>query len=188
MWKTVVGYPGYEVSDAGDVLSLLRRVPCACGSTRTQYGRLLKAAIAKNGYRVVTLRRHNRSHTVYVQRLVAAAFVPRSEPEATVVMHLGDDKTDNRAVNLAWGTAAENMRSARENGLIPVIRGEARKNAELTDDLVRLIRHRCKAGASERCLARELGIPRSRVAYALRGGWTHVPSESAPAGGNRRAR
>ena len=53
--------------------------------------------------------------TYRVQKLVLDAFVgPR--PAGAVARHLNDIGIDNRLVNLAWGTASENMRDCATNG------------------------------------------------------------------------
>lgn len=68
---------------------------------KTQYGHLM----------VVPQRRKNR----LVHRLVAEAFIgPR--PEGADIRHLNGVHTDNRAVNLAYGTRTENIMDAIAHG------------------------------------------------------------------------
>lgn len=105
-WRTIPGVdPAYQVSDLGNVRSF------------KVYGapapRLLKQA-DKDGYRVVQLSRER----FLVHRLVLAAFVgPR--PHGMLTRHLNGKRDDNRLVNLAYGTASENMADRLEHGNDP---------------------------------------------------------------------
>lgn len=54
----------------------------------------------------------------YLHQWVLWAFTgPR--PEGLVARHLNDKPTDNRAVNLVWGTKRENHLDMRRNGIRP---------------------------------------------------------------------
>jgi hypothetical protein len=104
-WRPVVGYEGlYEVSDQGQIRSL-------------RLGRILRTHPATaGGYPQLHLRDHNsvKKH-LNVHPLVATAFHgPR--PDGHECRHLNGDPTDNRAVNLCWGTAAENAQDRIDHG------------------------------------------------------------------------
>lgn len=95
----------YEVSNLGRVRRIGGRVlrPMACGEKR-QSGQTLKVRIATNPRRDVA-----------VAELVLRAFVgPR--PAGKLVMHLDDDKHNNAASNLQWGTPAENAQDMARKG------------------------------------------------------------------------
>ena len=57
-----------------------------------------------------------RGKSARVHRIVAEAFLPNPN-NLPIVMHLNNDKSDNRVENLAWGTQAENTRAAFRDGL-----------------------------------------------------------------------
>jgi len=103
VWKSIPGWVGaYEVSDDGQVRSLDR---IAAG--HRVKGRILKPGHNKKGYRVVTFTRPGVRKSYPVHRLVAEAFIGEL-PQGWHTMHINGDNTDNRAVNLRYGTPSEN--------------------------------------------------------------------------------
>jgi NUMOD4 motif/HNH endonuclease len=109
-WRAVVGYEGfYEVSSRGRIRSLPRG---------KRPGRMRKLNRRKDGYLDIQLRVNNIISNQLVHRLVAAAFCPR-QPHETIARHLNDERTDNRAENLAWGTLSDNTQDCLRNGLHP---------------------------------------------------------------------
>lgn len=87
----------YQVSDTGQVVSLLR------GGAKQ-----LRQALDPSGYAFVHLRKDGRGHTLRVHCLVALAFIgPRPFPAAQV-RHLDNDMRNNTLGNLAYGTSREN--------------------------------------------------------------------------------
>lgn len=108
-WRPVTGFEGrYEVSDQGRVRSLPR--------PRSRGG-LLNAWV-NNHYLRVCLGRRGMS----VHRLVAGAFLPPAGTGQDQVRHLNGDPMDNRATNLAWGTASENASDKIVHGTNPQLR------------------------------------------------------------------
>ena len=91
----VNGFNDYEVFEDGRVWSNKRN-------------KFLFGGVATGGYRVVTLRKNNKSYTKLVHRLVAEGFIPNPDnlPE---VHHINEDKTDNRVENLMWVSREENV-------------------------------------------------------------------------------
>lgn len=110
-WRPVLGFEGYyEVSSAGEVRSVDRRVQYSDGHWQTATGRALVQGIKKRtGYRVVSLYRGNRGHTRSVHRLVLEAFVG-ARPHGLEARHADGNPANNAATNLSWGTHLENMR------------------------------------------------------------------------------
>lgn len=126
-WKEITGFPGYEVSNNGQV----RR------------GTSIKAQFAdRKGYLSVRLWMHGKSHTRFVARLVAAAFIGE-RPEGMVVCHINGIKDDNHVENLKYGTPTENEHDKRRHGTAPI--GERHPAAKLTEDKVLTIRARYRA-------------------------------------------
>jgi hypothetical protein len=90
MWKKIEGYPGYEVSDQGDL--------------RNSRGWILKPATVR-GYKLIVLTKKH----FYIHRLVAAAFLGPC-PEGKEVDHKNNIRSDNRLENLQYLTHSENLR------------------------------------------------------------------------------
>ena len=107
----------------------------------------------------------------WIHRLVLEAFVgPR--PRGAFGLHGNDDREDNRAANLRWGTRAENAADARRNGR--AVRGRRVGTAKLTPAIVRVMRQRYPA-TSAAALGAEVGVSRSAASAAIRGDtWGHV--------------
>lgn len=96
-WARVPGAGRYEVSDGGQVRSLVGKRP-----------RLLKTPLDAHGYPQVNIYRDDRTRWhVQVHKLVALVHIgPRSEVD---IRHLDGDKTNNAVSNLAYGTRSENL-------------------------------------------------------------------------------
>lgn len=87
-WKEIPEFPGYEVSDQGQVRN---------GSTL----RILSLHANGRGFIQVTLRRDFNNHIRAVHKLVACAFMDWG-PEGTVPIHINGDRRDNTVGNLDW--------------------------------------------------------------------------------------
>jgi hypothetical protein len=89
-WTSIPDFPGYLVSSMGFV----RR------ETATQD---ISIRINNTGTACVSLWREGRSHNRSLPRLVADAFLPRSQLEAfDTPINLNGDGLDNRVSNLMW--------------------------------------------------------------------------------------
>ena len=80
-------------------------------------GKQLKIWINKGGYPMITLGTKDGKQKKYrIHILKAKAFLFGPIPlGANVVRHLNDIKTDNRLINLAWGTTSDNVRDCIVN-------------------------------------------------------------------------
>ena len=98
-WKDVVGCPGYEVSNLGQVRS--------SNYNHTGKPKLLKQQLIAQGYLRVVLWINKKPYTKMVHRLVAEAFIPNPD-NLPQVNHKDENKTRNVADNLEWCTALYN--------------------------------------------------------------------------------
>lgn len=120
IWQEIEGYEGYySVSSMGRMKSLSRPEPAKLGVVRTRKETIMRCAVGKRGYLVVSLRRPGEKQVKRpVHRLVAIAFV-RNEFGLNEINHIDGDKLNNRCDNLEWCTHAHNMAHGWDNGLMP---------------------------------------------------------------------
>jgi hypothetical protein len=112
IWRPVSGYEGYyEVSNLGQVRSVARRIVHTNGHIQTFGVRTLKTMLHRDGYLYTRLCVGGVCRKFFVQRLVAGAFVPNRKGTPQV-NHKNGIKADNRAENLEWVTAQENIAHA----------------------------------------------------------------------------
>lgn len=154
-WKTIGKFPNYEVSVSGQVRNVVTgRVlrPMWTGSKRKQYAtvRLSDGTTVKD---------------CKVHVLVLEAFVgPR--PPGAVARHRDDDATNNAAINLRWGTYADNAQDRIRNGRDANMRATPEQAAE--------IYRRRSAGEAGKALAAEFNVSQQTVCDIFKGRRTVV--------------
>lgn len=143
-WADIEGTGGsYRVSDRGRVLSLKRKAPAILKQKTVQHG----------GFSQVGLTIDGKTTSMYVHRLVAAAFVPNPEC-LPVVEHINGDNSDNRAENLRWVDYKLNGFAEGRHEKRPVVRSDGKEYACVSD------------------AALDLGIDRTAAFDALKSGKT----------------
>lgn len=97
-WRDIDGYNGmYQVSDLGRVRS-----------HKSGGWEVMKQQKQNKGYLRVGLVKDKNLKLFLVHRLVANAFIPNTDESKTLINHINEIKTDNRASNLEWCTARYN--------------------------------------------------------------------------------
>lgn len=111
VWKKVVGWPDYEVSNTGHVRSLNRL--SANGSKLR--GKRLAPNTSPAGHQYVTLYREHVKTKRSIHRVVLEAFVgPR--PDGMETCHGDGNPANNRVENLRWDTHSENTKDRVRHG------------------------------------------------------------------------
>lgn len=157
-WREVIGFPGYEVSNEGQVRG-----------SRGTYGararpRLLKASPARNGYVRVSLRRAGKTVYRNVHALVAEAFI--GPAQGRQVRHKDNDRTNPVLTNLEYGTNMDNVLDRQRQGTW----GNA-----LSEDTVRKIVIDLDAGLTQSIIAAKHGTTQTTVSSINLGKtWNHV--------------
>lgn len=181
-WRPVVGIPGYDVSNTGQVRSL-RTHYHRNGSLVPMQPRILKPLIRRS----VTGRPTGMSLSIsidakkedrYVHRMVLEAFIGPC-PMGHECCHGDGDPTNNKLTNLRWDTRQSNNKDMDRHGtrIIPTKRlGEEHPCTVLTADEVRSILSikEWKYGMGV-YFARKLGVDGTVISRIRRGKtWGHL--------------
>lgn len=145
IWKDVADYEGYySVSNLGRVKSVKREIQMngsnqfgKCFNTKYIPEKILKPC-EYNGYYCVSLWKNHKMKLVKIHRLVAEAFLGKSE---LTVNHKDGNKQNNNVYNLEYLTSADNTRHAIRTGLRNSV-GENNPKHKLTKNDVITIRVR----------------------------------------------
>lgn len=123
-WRDIFdGY--YEVSEDGDIRRK-KPHPLTFGGS----GKVLKQFPSKKGYLLVTLCRNSICKKFSTHSLVAVAFIGE-RPKGMQVNHKDGNKLNNHYSNLEYISGLDNMRHARDNGLLKPVRGKKHYKTKL---------------------------------------------------------
>ena len=154
-WRSIPGWPEYQVSDTGAV----RRVGCASGA---RVGRILRQLRNKNtGYFSVCLSQHAVQVRIDVHRLVAIAFHGPRPSADHLVAHNDGSRTNNHASNLRWATQSENVRDCRGHGT--ALLGVRNPMSRLDEVNVKSIRRMKVLGIPRPVIAEGFGLHKRTV-------------------------
>ncbi len=99
-WRPVKYYPGYFVSDKGNVMSNRFKTPPI----------ILKPKLRWDGYYEVALWKKGKRKFYKVHRLVMITFFPIKGTWQLQVNHKDKNRINNAFTNLEWCTPAENIK------------------------------------------------------------------------------
>ena len=127
IWKNI--NKEYEISNLGNV-------------RRTKNGKIYYLSTEKitKGYLRVSIWENGIRNRKLVHRLVAEAFIPNPENKSQVD-HINNNTSDNRAENLRWVTAKENVQhSIEQNRFVTDKKINALKSRKLTEDRINILK------------------------------------------------
>ena len=156
-WKEIPGWPGYEVSSEGRVISFKRKTP----KIKTPF-------INREGYHRVALYDNDRHWCIGIHRLVLITF--KGLMKGKEASHRDGDPSNNRLSNLSWKTRKSNEDDKKKYGTRPV--GTTHyKSIELTKIQIASIIRMCRT-RTQKEVAKKFNISQSFVSKIFRGeGW-----------------
>jgi hypothetical protein len=176
-WRDVVGFEGlYAVSNLGRIKCHPKVVPNPLtGGTSLRRSKIMRTARDKHGHHHLVLTKDGVEKNVFLHHAVAVAFLgPR--PDGKLALHRDDDKDDNRAVALYYGTAINNAEDRERLGT--VVRGEAHHAVVLTEEMARAI-FALRGKMKQIDIAKKFGTTVSAVSHIHHGwSWAHVTGEA----------
>jgi len=162
IWKAVIGFIGYEVSNMGRVRSMARKFQ--------PQSYILKCNKTPKGYIAVALSHGNKETRRLVHRLVLSAF--KGDEKSLQVNHIDGNKSNNNLSNLEWVTQSQNIIHAYATGLM-VKKGDTAANRKLNSSLVAEIRAKFSPKKyTRKMLSLEYGVSESTIhAIILKRNW-----------------
>ncbi len=171
-WRDVQGFPGYQVSNYGEVRS-------AAKPGVHHFPMTLKPEPGHEGHLRVRLFRDKKVHRVLVHRLVLETFVGPCPPHLKVCRHIDNNSQNNFVGNLAWGTQQENMADKKVHGTEQ--KGERHPRSILKEDQVREIKGLLAQGFGQTEIGRRYGVSNFAIHDIATGhAWGFVKLESKP--------
>ncbi len=159
IWKPISDFPGYEVSDLGNIRSY--KVPGSSKPHPTPH--LLKPRPNKYDNRLwVSLSRNGQSHSLSVHRLVLTAFVGICPP-GMECCHYDGNCHNNTLTNLRWATHSDN---AIDNVRLGVCTGDNSSQSKITSSTAQYIREQYQNGVPVSQLLNEVPINKRNI-YAV---------------------
>ncbi len=136
----------YEVSNWGRVKSFYHN---------KEKGELIKGRLS-NEYRALDLRVDGKRKSYYIHKLVAAIFCEQPSNKHKIVIHLDNDKHNNRADNLKWVTTKEAFEhqlshsEKMQEGFVENTTANAKLSIEDVSHIRKMLRR---------------GVPQNKIAY-----------------------
>lgn len=178
IWKTIEGYPNYEISNLGRVkrlahLASRKRVRPHGSDFPLFFGERILNTRKNIGYYIVSLRDNGNRKTFKVHRLIALAFIPNPENKP-FINHINSIPSDNRIENLEWCTPAENANHMVKSGRS--LCGDKNPNAKLTPIAIKVIREAVREGYSFSSIGKYFKIaPINIKRISLGLNWKNIP-------------
>jgi len=156
----------YEVSNYG-------RVKSFCYDPVN--GRIIKPGVIKGFYNV-SLRVKGKKKSFLVHKLAAEMFIPKDNPDQSVVIHLDWNKTNNHISNLKWVTKEESYK--RMHKVLQEARRKAGKvvtSSKLTPEDVSVLKGLLQKGVKQNVVAKLFAVSEMQVSRIARNeNWAEI--------------
>lgn len=166
-WFELPRFPGYLISDQGQVVSLR-----SC--------RILKSAsTATVAYSSLVLKNtEGKFKTVYIHTLLAEVLYGPRPSSHHDCCHNDGNRANNSYKNLRWDTKSANNLDKREHGTM--MRGENHPFAVLSNKVVLEMKSLRKHGTSYKKIAKQFGVSTMTALMAIKGQtWRHIGEPDA---------
>lgn len=169
LWYDIPSLPGHQFSSEFRV----RSWKTTNSKKRRVVPKILSVYTSTRGYQRFHIRINGKSLGPYIHHIVAELAYGAIPSNENIARHYNDDKSNNYSSNVVLGTHKDNVADSARNGT--KCRGERHPDAKVTEDDVRAIRRRLKAGETSRALAKEYKMGTSNMArIKLMRIWKHV--------------
>lgn len=167
-WRIIPGYESYEVSNLGQVRSIVFKNGTTCRPRKEPL--YISKFKEKNGYIAVHLPKDGYTTIKRIHQLVLLAFIgPANGLECS---HLDGNPENNKLENLKYESHLDNNRRKIIHGTSLV--GENHNLAKLNNQKVIEIRDKYKL-MSRKLLAKEYGVSRATIDNIInRKNWKHI--------------
>lgn len=167
MWKTIIDFPDYKVSDSGQIKSYRRVKNVGKILQCTTHGRKTGSPHFR-----IELFSDNQYARKYVHQLVAEYFIGPC-PVGQEVRHKNGNGLDNKVENLEYGTKLQNYQDSVRHGTSNLVgehfKGINHPSNKLTEEQVKEIRRLyAEGGHTHRSLGRLFGIAHSGIGFIVR--------------------
>ena len=180
IFKPIPDYPGYDISNRGQVRSYWKQVGNGRGHSVKWVmtdcpQRILRTSLSA-GYPHVALRKEGNRFIFRIHILVLLAFIGPCPP-GLQCCHNNGNPTKNLLENLRYDTLSNNQLDRRKHGTDNAPCGEAHCRAKLTEADVRKIREMyAQGGYTHKMLANLFCVATPQITNIInRKAWKHVP-------------
>lgn len=173
-WKPILNFPGYEVSDLGNVRSYIKGHGNKTLNAEPHPLKPVETNVpGKIPYHRVSLCRDGKVHKRTVHTLVLETFICPC-PSGLEACHNDGHFRNNHLDNLRWDTRQSNIDDKERHGTN--LKGDRAPNAKLTNAEVPKIRERYAAGELCIPLAAEFHVTPGIIAHICTGrSWKSIP-------------
>jgi len=165
IWKPISDFPGYEVSNLGQVRSYHQTKP------KKEIPHILSSK-CEGRYNRVTLCKNRICYSFTVHRLILESFIGK-RASGQQCRHLDGNRINNKLSNLVWGTTKENAMDKIRHGTSN--KGEKQNKHKLTDQEVLEIRELYAQEFPTKILAKQYNVQVNTICHVANGSiWKHV--------------